>query len=410
MELDAADDLGGFVDRFVAADPDVVYLDGNSLGRLPLATRDRMAHVMDDEWGTDLVRSWDHWVDLPQRVGDLIATSLVGARPGEVVVSDSTSVNLYKLIAAGLDARPGRSVIVTDDDNFPSDRYIVEGLAAHRGLALRMIPSDPVHGPSLAELSATIDESTALVTLSHVAYRSGAVADMAAITQLVHERGALIVWDLSHAVGSVPVELTASNVDLAVGCTYKYLNAGPGAPAFLYVREELQAELRQPIWGWFGQHDQFAMGPAYDPEADIRRFTVGTPPILCVYAIEEGVQLLAQAGMGRVRAKGMALTSYLIDLADEWLAPLGFTVASPRDAGQRGSHVALAHPDAWPICQALIERERVIPDFRAPDRLRFGLAPLTTRFTDVWEGMARLRRLVESGEYATYATTRARVT
>ena len=370
----------------------------------------RLAAVAEQEWGSGLIRSWDTWIDLPARCGDLIARSLLGAEPGEVVVSDSTSVNLYKLAVAALDAQSGRAVIVTDDDNFPTDRYIVEGLAAQRGLELRMVASDPVHGPDPARLAAAIDERTALVTLSHVGYRSAALADLAAITALAHRSGALVLWDLCHSAGSVPVELAAAGADLAVGCTYKYLNAGPGAPAFLYVRRDLQASLRQPIWGWFGQRDQFTMGPGYDPEPDIRRFTVGTPAVLGVAAVEEGVQVLAEAGIDRLREKGRRMTAYLVDLADEWLAPLGFELASPRDPDRRGSHISLRHDDAWRICRAYIETANVIPDFRAPDRLRLGPAPLTTRYVEVWDAMDRLRRLVGSGAHLAYGAERGRVT
>jgi kynureninase len=248
------------------------------------------------------------------------------------------------------------------------------------------------------------------VTLSHVAYRSAALADLAAITALAHRSGALVLWDLCHSAGSVPVELAAAGADLAVGCTYKYLNAGPGAPAFLYVRRDLQASLRQPIWGWFGQRDQFTMGPGYDPEPDIRRFTVGTPAVLGVAAVEEGVQVLAEAGIDRLREKGRRMTAYLVDLADEWLAPLGFELASPRDPDRRGSHISLRHDDAWRICRAYIETANVIPDFRAPDRLRLGPAPLTTRYVEVWEAMDRLRRLVGSGAHLAYPAERGRVT
>ncbi|HKE50130.1 MAG TPA: kynureninase [Actinomycetes bacterium] len=397
-------------ERFVVDDPELIYLDGNSLGRLPRATLTRLAAVTEREWGSGLIRSWDTWVDLPARCGDLIARSLVGAEPGEVVVSDSTSVNLYKLAVAALDAQPGRDVIVTDDDNFPTDRYIVEGLAAQRGLELRMVAGDPVHGPNPDRLAAAIDERTALVTLSHVGYRSAAIADLAAITALAHRHGALVLWDLCHSAGSVPVELAAAGADLAVGCTYKYLNAGPGAPAFLYVRRDLQASLRQPIWGWFGQRDQFAMGPGYNPEPDIRRFTVGTPAVLGVAAVEEGVKLLAEAGIDRLREKGQRMTGYLVDLADQWLAPLGFDLASPRDPDRRGSHISLRHDDAWRICRAYIETANVIPDFRAPDRLRLGPAPLTTRYVQVWEALDRLRRLVESGAHLDYGSEWSRVT
>jgi kynureninase len=256
-----------------------------------------------------------------------------------------------------------------------------------------MVRSDPIEGPSADVISAALDDDVALLSLSHVAYRSGALADLPAITQLAHDAGALTLWDLSHSVGSVPVGLGTSGADLAVGCTYKYVNGGPGAPAFTYVRTELQHELRQPIWGWFGQRDQFAMGHGYDPADGISRWLSGTPSILGLVAVDEGVQLLADAGIDRLRAKGMALTTYLIELADEWLAPFGFSVASPRDPARRGSHVSLSHPDAEPITAALIA-DGVVPDFRAPDRLRLGPAPLSTRFTDVWDALDRVRSVV----------------
>ncbi|MCX9191198.1 kynureninase [Carbonactinospora thermoautotrophica] len=410
LALDEQDPLRELRDEFVIDSPDVIYLDGNSLGRLPQATRRRLDQVIGEEWGRDLITSWERWIDRPYQVGDLIAEHLLGARPGEVVVSDSTSVNLYKLASAALDARPGRRAIVTDDDNFPTDRYILQGIAAQRGLELRVLASDPIHGPSPADVAAVLDSDVALVCFSHVAYRSGALLDMAAITRLAHDAGALMLWDLCHSAGSVPVRLEACGVDLAVGCTYKYLNAGPGAPAFLYVRRELQDRLRSPIWGWFGQRDQFAMGLEYDPVPGVGRFQVGTPPILGVSAVEEGVRLLARAGIDQLRAKGVALTDYLIRLADAWLAPLGFEVATPRDPQRRGSHVSLAHREAYRICRAWIERYRVIPDFRAPDRLRIGPAPIYTRFVEVYDALDRLRRLVENKEYAEYDATPARVT
>ncbi len=408
--LDALDPLGSFRGRFVVADPDLIYLDGNSLGRLPAATADRIGAAITGEWGGGLIRSWSGWVDLPRRVGDAIATGVLEARAGEVLVGDSTTVNLYKLAAAALDARPGRRVIVTDDDNFPTDLYVFQGLAKARDQELRVVRTDIDAGPDLATITAALDEDVALVSLSHVAYRSGALLDMAAITAAAHAVGALTLWDLSHAAGSVPVPLTSSGADLAVGCTYKYLNGGPGAPAFCFVRTELQPQLQQPIWGWFGQRDQFAMGPAYDPVPGIDRFGAGTPPVLALYGVEEGVRLLAEAGIDRLRDKGMALTSYLVDLHDAWLAPLGFALASPRDAARRGSHVSLYHPQAWQVCQALIDRARVIPDFRTPDRLRLGFAALTTSFADVWDAADRLKRLVEAGEHLAYPAERARVT
>jgi kynureninase len=409
--LDREDPLAPFRDRFVIDDPELLYLDGNSLGRLPRQSLERLRTVVEQEWGRRLIRSWnERWMDLPARVGDLIGQRLLGAAPGQVVVSDSTSVNLYKLAVAALDARPGRTVIVSDRDNFPSDRYVLEGLAAARGLRLELADFDELRGPTAAAVAPLVDERTALVSLSHVDYRSGALADMAGINALAHDAGALTLWDLCHSVGSVPVELDADGADLAVGCTYKYLNAGPGAPAFLYVRAEHLERLRQPIWGWFGQRDQFAMGQGYAPAPDVSRFLVGTPQVLGVALVEEGAGLLAEAGIQRLRAKGMALTELLVALHDAWLAPLGLTLASPRDAAARGSHVAIAHPDAYRICRALVEKAGVIPDFRAPDRIRLGLAPVTTRFTDVWDAMDRLRAIVADGVHLTVDPTRPRVT
>jgi kynureninase len=301
-------------------------------------------------------------------------------------------------------------VIVSDMGNFPTDRYVLEGLAAARGLRLELIECDELRGPSAEALARLLDERTALVSLSHVDYRSGALADMAAINAVAHDAGALTLWDLCHSAGSVPVELDASGTDLAVGCTYKYLNAGPGAPAFLYVRRQHVERMRQPIWGWFGQRDQFAMGQGYDPAPEMSRFLAGTPNVLGVALVEEGAALLAEAGIQRLRAKGIALTELLVSLHDAWLAPLGLTLASPREAAARGSHVAVAHADAFRICRALASRAGVVADFREPDRIRLGPAPIMTRFTDVWDAMDRLRATVRDGIHLTVDPTRARVT
>jgi kynureninase len=408
-QLDAADPLAHFRDRFYRADEPLIYLDGNSLGPLPLTTRDRIAEVVAQEWGTGLVRSWGNWVDLPGETGDLIGRHLTGAAPGQVLVSDSTTVNLFKLAQAAIDAQAGRFVIVTDDDNFPTDRYVLQGIVAQRGCELRTIHADLDQGVSEEALLAALDDDVALVSLSHVAYRSGALADMARITELVHGAGALMLWDLCHSAGAVPIELDACGADLAIGCTYKYLNAGPGSPAFLYVREELQGRLRQPVWGWFGQKDQFAMGPQYDPVPGIEHFATGTPQIIGTVAVAEGTKLLGEAGIDRLRVKSIALTGYLIHLADEWLTPYGFALATPRADARRGGHVTLAHPDAWRISQALIAAG-VIGDYRTPDRLRLGPAPMFTRFTDVWDAMHRLRQLAADGSYAELSATTARVT
>jgi kynureninase len=409
--LDGADELAAFRDRFVRSDRDLVYLDGNSLGPLPVRTQARIAEVVDQEWGVGMVRSWDSWIELPRQAGEMVGHHLIGAAPGQVLVCDSVTINLYKLACAVLDdARPsGRNVIVTDDDNFPTDRYVLEGVAAQRGAELRLIHTDMDEGVSEQALADALDDHTALVSLSHVAYRSGALADMARLTQRIHACGALALWDLCHSVGAVPVELDASGADLAIGCTYKYVNAGPGAPAFLYVRDHLQERLRQPIWGWFSQRDQFGMGPAYDPAAGIDQYLTGTPNIIGAVAVEEGARLLGEAGMERLRAKGVALTAYLVALADEWLAPLGFTLASPRDAARRGSHVSLRHDDAWQISQALI-RANVIGDYRTPDRLRLGPVPIVTRFADVWDALDRLRDITANRSYEDIPAGQARVT
>ena len=390
---DEADPLAGFRSRFAIEDDGLIYLDGNSLGHLPRATAVRLEEVVREDWGRGLIRSWDEWIAWPRSVGERIATAVVGALPGEVVVADSTSVNFYRLALAALHARRGRRAIVTDRPNFPTDRYLLEGLARERELEIRWLEPDPVLGPQTHDVAAVLDEDVALVTLSHVNYRSAAIADLPAITALTHEAGALALWDLSHSGGALPVELEAGGADLAVGCTYKYLNGGPGAPAYLYVRRALQDELRNPLQGWFGQRDQFLMGPRYEPLEDIGAWLVGTPSVLGLAAIDVGVGLVAEAGLAAIREKGVALTEYAVALQDAWLAPGGCSLGSPRDAARRGSHVAVRHPDAAGLCARLLEGG-VLADFREPDSLRLGLSPLTTRFVDVWDGCERLRALL----------------
>ena len=331
--LDAADPLAPFRERFVIDDPETIYLDGNSLGRLPVATRDRL-NELTAQWGTELVGGWHEWIDLPERAGDLLASGVLGARPGEVIVSDSTTVNLFKLAGAVLAGRPG--AIVTDSENFPTDRYVLDGLARLHGRELRVFDPDPLEGPRPEDVErACGDGDVALVCLSHVAYRSGALADIEGIERAAAP--ARVIWDLSHSAGAVPVGLEARGVGLAVGCTYKYLNAGPGAPAFLYVREELQGELRTPIQGWFGQRDQFRMERPYDPAPGVRGFLAGTPPILALAGVEVGAALVAEAGIERLHEKARALTELIVEIHDERLAPLGFRLASPRDPARRGA-------------------------------------------------------------------------
>ena len=400
LALDADDELAGFRHRFVIDDAGPIYLDGNSLGRLPAATVERLERVVRDEWGRGLIGSWSTaWIDLPRTVGDRLAAHVVGARPGEVLVADSTSVNLYKLARGVLDAAPpDRRVVVTDRGNFPSDRYILEGIAE-----VRFVDADP-DAEDIAAAVAPGD--VALVSLSHVAYGSGALLDLGRVTAAAHAGGALVLWDLSHSAGAVPIQLEADAVDLAVGCTYKYLNGGPGAPAFLYVRKELQDRLGQPIHGWFGAADQFSMGPTYVPAPGIERFAVGTPPVLGLAAVDEGVALIAEAGVEALRRKSLAATDLLMAVADA----AGFEVATPRPHDRRGSHVAVRHPEAWRLCRALVEELDVVPDFREPDLIRFGVTPIYTRFVDVWDGIARLRAAVDERRFERFPTDRSRVT
>lgn len=402
LALDAADPLAHLGERFVVADPELIYLDGNSLGRLPVATRDRLATLV-EEWGTRLVTAWEDWIDLPVQVGDLLAAGVLGAEPGEVLVCDSTTVNLYKLVRAIVADRPG--ALVTDSGNFPTDRYVLEGL----GRELRQFDSAPIDGPSTDDVATAVAPGdVALVVLSHVAYRSGAVADLEGIEAAAG--GVPVVWDLSHSVGSVPADLHSRGIRYAVGCTYKHLNSGPGAPAFLYVRRDALTALRSPIQGWFGQAEQFDMERAYDPVPGIGRFLAGTPPILGLAAVQEGVRLTAEAGMKAIARKSASLTELVVEYLDEHLAPLGFALGSPRRAEERGAQVALRHPQAWPICRALIERARVIPDFRDPDIVRLGVAPLYTSHAELLDALERLRDLVERGEHERVDATRSRVT
>jgi len=395
VDLDASDPLGAFPDRF-AIDPEVVYLDGNSLGCLAWTTLEGVHDVVTLEWGARGVRAWDEgWLERPLEVGDRLGAAALGAAPGQVAVGDSTTVCFYKLASAALDARPGRTKIVTDLDNFPTDRYVLEGLARDRGLELVWLRADPCAGPDPAGVASLIGPDTALVTFSHVSYRSAYIADMAPINAVVREAGALMLWDLSHSAGAVPLSLDDDGAELAVGCTYKYLNGGPGAPAYMYVRRELQPELRQPIWGWLGRRDPFEMAPGYEPAAGMTGFLSGTPPILSLAGVDEGVKLVAEAGIDAIRAKGVALTELCIALADGRLASLGVSIASPRDPARRGAHVALAHPDARELRTTLIDAG-VIVDFRRPDVIRFGLSPLTTRFVDVWDGVDALASALRS--------------
>jgi kynureninase len=411
-ELDARDPLAAFRDRFVIADPALIYLDGNSLGRLPKGTAERMEALIAEEWGGGLVRGWNHgWFEAPLRLGEKIAR-LVGAGPGQVVVSDSTSTNLFKLSLAALQSHPDRHAILSDTLNFPSDLYILQGVVSLLGdqRRLELVPSRDGITIDQDDLVERIDEDTALVALSHVVFKSGFLYDAAAITEKAHQMGALVLWDLSHSVGAVPIQLDELDVDLAVGCTYKYLNGGPGAPAFLYVRRELQGGMRSPIWGWFGQRSPFAFELDYEPAAGISRFLTSSPPVLSMLAIEPGLDLLIEAGIDRIREKSGRLTGYLVALFDHALAALGFSLGSPRDPAARGSHISIQHPEGYRINRALIEEMKVIPDFREPDNIRLGVVPLYTTFSEVWEAVERIRRVVVEERYLKYSKERAVVT
>jgi kynureninase len=387
--LDATDPLRAFRDRFELPEG-VIYLDGNSLGALPKATRTRLCTAVDEEWGQGLIRSWNthDWIGAPARVGDKIA-GLIGAKSGEVIVADSTSVNLFKLLAAALRARPGRKVILSEPGNFPTDLYVAQGVAELLGdVEIRLEPAE-----SIAD---AIDDGVAVVMLTHVHYKSGARHDMAALTRRAHEASALALWDLSHSAGALEVDLNGVSADLAIGCGYKYLNGGPGAPAFLFVAERHQAALRSPLTGWMGHAAPFEFGDDYRAVEGIGRFLCGTPSVLAMLALEVGVDLVAEAGMSALAAKSRQLCGAFIDAVEEACDGMGLTLTTSRDAAVRGSQVSFAHSDAYPIMQALIERG-VIGDFRAPDILRFGFTPLYVGFEDAWRAAETLRDVIGSG-------------
>lgn len=398
--LDSADPLAAYREAFIGAETPLVYFDGNSLGRPPRATADRLARFVTDEWGGRLIRGWDEsWMELPFQIGDRLARVALGAAPGQTVIGDSTTVLLYKLLRAALAERsstdPERVEIVVGRDDFPTDRYLVEGIAAERGARVVWIDVDMTRGVDADLLAAAVGPRTAVVLLSHVSYRSGYLADAATLTRIAHDAGALVLWDLCHSAGSVPVALDEWEVDLAVGCTYKYLNGGPGSPAFAHVAARHQMTLTQPIQGWMGTADVFAMGPEYHPAEGMRRFLSGTPPVLAMRAMEDTLDLLEDAGIAAVREKSTALTSFALRVSDGILAPLGVTTASPRDASERGGHVTLSHP-AMRAVTARLWAQDVIPDYRDPHGLRIGLAPLSTSFAETLHGLRAVAEAVRA--------------
>ena len=411
--LDQQDSLASYREQFVINESDLIYLDGNSLGRLPKSVIERMKKAVQEEWGTDLIRGWNKgWWEASTRIGEKIA-SLLGAAEGQVVVGDQTSINLFKLATAALTLQPETKRIVTDTFNFPSDLYILQGivnLLGNRHEIIRVGAQDNDITPDLAVLEAGIDEETALVTLSHVTFKSGYLYDMAYVTELAHRKGSLVLWDLSHSAGALPVELDKCNVDFAIGCTYKYLNGGPGAPAFLYVNKTLQNHVTSPIWGWWGQSNPFEFDLNYQPAPGVQRFLAGTAPMLSMLAMEEALTPLLDAGMDALRAKSILMTDYASFLTDHLLAPLGFSLGSPRDSARRGSHISIRHAEGYRINRALIDEMNIIPDFRDPDNIRLGFAPLYISFAEIWEGFDRIKRAVEEKRYEKYPKQRLMVT
>lgn len=413
LQLDTQDKLASFRDQFVISDPNLIYLDGNSLGMLPKVAQEKAKQIVEEQWGKDLIRGWNKgWWDAPSRVGNQIG-KLIGAAAGQVLVNDTVSLNLFKLATAALNLQPNKKRIITDTFNFPSDLYILQGIQKNLGNQheiIRISASDNDITPDLAALESAIDENTALVTISHVVFKSGYLYDMKHITELAHKKGALVLWDLSHSVGSVPIALDNCNADFAIGCTYKYLNGGPGAPAFLYINKAIQEKLTSPIWGWWGQKNPFDFDLDYQPAPGAQRFLVGTQPMISLLTMEAALEPTLQAGMDSIRAKSILMTDYASYLTQELLAPFGFSLGSPVDSAQRGSHISIRHTDGYRINRALIEEMNVIPDFREPDNIRLGFAPLYTSFADVWEGFDRIKRVMEEKRYEKYPKQKLTVT
>lgn len=413
LQLDQQDKLASFKEAFVIPDPSLVYFDGNSLGAMPKAAQEKSRQIVDEQWGVDLIRGWNKgWWEAPSRVGDKIG-QLIGAAPGQTLVGDTVSLNLFKLAIAALTYQPNKMRIITDTFNFPSDLYILQGInqtLGNRHEIVRIGATDNDITPDIAALEAAINENTALVTLSHVVFKSGYMYDMQHITEFAHKKGALVLWDLSHSVGSVPVHLDDCNADFAIGCTYKYLNGGPGAPAFLYINKNIQEKLTSPIWGWWGQKNPFDFDLDYTPAPGAQRFMVGTQPMISMLTMEAALEPMLQAGMDSLREKSIVMTDYASFLTESWLVPFGFSLGSPIDSAMRGSHISIRHPEGYRINRALIEEMNVIPDFRAPDNLRLGFAPLYLSFADVWEGFDRIRRVMEEKRYEKYPKQKLAVT
>ena len=415
LELDKNDPLAHFKSQFVIADPEMCYLDGNSLGRLPKSTITAITDFMNKEWGPEVVTGWSHWVDEAQPTGDLLGEAALGAAAGQVLVCDTTSVNFYQLCLAAIHARPGRKTIITDAANFPTDRYILDGIAKQFGLKLVIIDNED---PAIAQherittevLAPYLNDDVALVTLEVIQYRSGARTDLKSITDQVRAIGGLVVWDASHAVGAIELNLDANGVDLCVGCTYKYGNSGPGSPAWLYVSKRIQSELQVPIQGWFAQDAQFEMGPVFERSQTIRGFQIASPSLMGIRCVQSAFSMIKEAGIDAIAHKAAVGTQMMIELYDEWLAPLGIELNTSRDPKERGGHISLVHPDAAQICVAMRTISNVIPDYRTPNSIRLAISPLPTSYVEVWDGFARMRDLVASGRYKEVQEGGSRVT
>ena len=415
LELDKNDPLAHFRAKFLITDPDLCYLDGNSLGRLPHETVTAVNNFLTHEWGREVVTGWSHWVDEAQPAGDLLGRSVLGAAPGQVLVCDTTSVNFYQLCLAAINSRPGRKTIITDAANFPTDRYILDGIAKQLGLNLVIIDNED---PEISEneritvdiLKPYMSDDVALVTFEVIQYRSGARNDIKSITDFVRSFGAWVVWDASHAAGAIEMDFDKNGVDLAVGCTYKYGNSGPGSPAWLYVNKKVQNELQVPIQGWFGNEDQFGMGPDYVKASGIRGFQIASPSIIGIRGVQTAFSMIEEAGIAAIAHKAAVGTQMMIDLYDAWLKDLGYTLLTSRDPLERGGHISLGHPDAARICVALRKFVNVIPDYRTPNAIRLAIAPLPTSYVEIWDGFERLRDLTLSKKYEEIKGSDSRVT
>ena len=415
LELDRNDPLAHFRSRFVITDPDMCYLDGNSLGRLPHSTVIAVNEYMTQEWGREVVTGWSHWVDEAQPIGDLIGRSALGAGPGQMLACDTTSVNFYQLALAAINARPGRKTIITDAANFPTDRYILEGIAKQLGLNLVIIDNESAGSADCERITPEIlekylSDDVALVTLEVIQYRSGARNDIKSLTDLTRKYGALLLWDASHAVGAIEMNLDSNGADLAVGCTYKYGNSGPGSPAWLYVSKRIQKELQVPIQGWFSQGDQFGMGPVFERAEGIRGYQIASPSLMGLRCVKSAFKIIEEAGIDAIASKAAIGTQMMIDLYDAWLADLGITLLTSRNAIERGGHITLGHPDAARICIALRQFANVIPDYRTPNSIRLAISPLPTSYVEVWDGFQRIRDLVASRQFEKVEEGGSRVT